>query len=76
MKANNIKLTEELYHQFKIGESTYKKLNLERFITQFKNQAKNFTNNNLKYNQQYQIDNSNFNLKDNYRLDYFLSKRI
>ena len=28
----NIKLTEELYHQFKIGESTYKKLNLERFI--------------------------------------------
>ena len=26
MKANNIKLTEEIYHQFKTGESTYKKL--------------------------------------------------
>ena len=33
-------------------------------------------NNNLKYNIEYTIDKSNFNLQDNYRLDYFLSKRI
>lgn len=76
MKANNIKLTEELYHQFKIGESTYKKLNLEKFITNFRNQSNEVINNNLKYNFEYTIDNSNFNTKDNYRLDYFLSKRI
>lgn len=76
MKANNIKLTEEIYHKFKTGESVYKKLNLEKFITQFKNQANELIKNNLKYNVQYQVDNSNFNLKDNYRLDYFLSNRI
>lgn len=76
MKANNIKLTEEIYHKFKTGESVYKKLNLEKFITLFRNQANELLDNNLKYNLQYQVDNSNFNLKDNYRLDYFLSKRI
>ena len=75
MKANNIKLTEEIYHQFKTGESTYKKLNLEKFITNFRNQSNEVINNNLKYNFEYTIDNSNFNTKDNYRLDYFLSKR-
>ena len=75
MKANNIKLTEEIYYKFKTGESVYKKLNLEKFITQFRNQSNAFVNNNLKYNKQYQIDNNSFNLKDNYRLDYFLSKR-
>ena len=76
MKANNIKLSEEIYYKFKTGESTYKKLNLEKFITCFKNQAKQIVDNNLKYNLQYEIDNSSFSLKDNYRSDYFLSKRI
>ena len=76
MKANNIKLTEEIYYKFKTGESTYKKLNLEKFISQFKNQANKVIDNNLKYNVQFQIDNSNFDFNDNYRLDYFLSKRI
>ncbi len=45
MKANNIKLTEEIYHQFKTGESTYKKLNLEKFITKFRNQSNEVINN-------------------------------
>lgn len=76
MKANNVKLTEEIYYKFKTGESVYKKLNLEKFITNFRNQSNKLIDNNLKYNIQYQIDNSNFDLKDNYRLDYFLSKRI
>ena len=76
MKANNIRLTEEIYHKFKTGESTYKKLNLEKFITCFKNQAKQVVDNNLKYNLQYEIDNSTFSLKDNYRTNYFLSKRM
>ena len=76
MKANNIRLTEEIYHKFKTGESTYKKLNLEKFITCFKNQAKQIVDNNLKYNLQYEIDNSTFNQKDNYRTNYFLSKRM
>ncbi len=76
MKANNIKLTEEIYHKFKTGVSTYKKLNLEKFITCFKNQVKQVVDNNLKYNLQYEIDNSTFSLKDNYRADYFLSKRL
>ncbi len=31
---------------------------------------------NNKYNIEYHVDNHNFNSKDNYRLDYFLSKRI
>ena len=76
MKANNIKLTEEIYHKFKTGVATYKKLNLEKFITCFKNQAKQIVDNDLKYNLQYEIDNSTFNQKDNYRTNYFLSKRI
>lgn len=76
MKSNNIKLTEEIYHQFKNGESTYKKLNLEKFITNFRNQSNKVINNNLKYNIEHTIDNSNCTTKDNYRLDYFLSKRI
>lgn len=76
MKANNIKLNEEIYYKFKTGESVYKKLNLEKFITQFRNQSNELIDNNLKYNVQYQIDSSNFNLNDNYRLDYYLSKRI
>ena len=76
MKANKIKLTEEIYYKFKTGESTYKKLNLEKYITNFRNQANEIFDNNLKYNIQYQIDNNNFNNKDNYRLDYFLSKRL
>ena len=76
MKANNIKLTEEIYHKFKTGESTYKKLNLEKFTTYFKNQANQVVDNNLKYNLQYEIDNSSFNLKDNYRTNYFLSQRM
>lgn len=76
MKANNVKLTEEIYHQFKFGKSTYKRLNLEKFISIFKNQAKIFVDVNNKYNIQHYVDNSNFNLKDNYRLDYFLSKRL
>lgn len=75
MKANNIKLTEEIYHQFKTGESTYKKLNLEKFITNFRNQANKLIDSNNKYNIEYHVDNNNFSLKDNYRLDYFLSKR-
>jgi hypothetical protein len=49
---------------------------LEKFITSFRNQSNEVINNNLKYNFEYTIDNSNFNTKDNYRLDYFLSKRI
>ena len=76
MKANKIRLTEEIYYKFKTGESTYKKLNLEKFITNFRNQANEIFDDNLKYNIQYQIDNNNFNNKDNYRLDYFLSKRL
>lgn len=76
MKANNIKLTEEIYHMFKFGESTYKNLNLQKYINNFKNQAKIFVNSNNKYDIKYNIDNNNFNLKDNYRLDYFLSKRL
>ena len=75
MKANKIKLTEEIYRQFKAGESTYKKLNLEKFIINFRNQSNEVINNNSKYNFEYTIDNSDFNTKDNYRLDYFLSKR-
>ncbi len=76
MKANDIKLTEEIYHQFKTGESTYKKLNIEKFITKFRNQTNRLINPDNKYNIEHYVDNSNFDLKDNYRLDYFLSKRI
>lgn len=76
MKANKIRLTEEIYYKFKTGESTYKKLNLEKFITNVRNQANKIIDNNLKYYKQYKIDNNNFSDKDNYRLDYFLSKRL
>jgi hypothetical protein len=76
MKANKIKFTEEIYYQFKVGESTYKKLNIEKYINKFRNQSNKLVNPNNKYNIEYLIDNNNFNLKDNYRLDYFLSKRI
>ncbi len=76
MKANSIKLTDEIYHRFKTGECTYKNLNLEKFIINFRNQSNKIINNNLKYNVEHTIDNSNFNLQDNYRLDYFLSKRL
>lgn len=76
MKANKIYLTEEIYHQFKIGESTYKKLNLEKFTTNFRNQSNKLINPNNKYNIEHFVDNSNFDLKDNYRLDFFLSKRL
>lgn len=76
MKANNIKLTEEIYYKFKTGLSTYKQLNLEKYINKFRNQSNKLIDPNNKYNLEYHVDNSNFNLKDNYRLDYFLSKRI
>lgn len=75
MKANKIKLTEEIYSNFKFGTSTYKQLNLEKCRIEFRNQAKIITNPNNKYNIEYHVDNNNFSLKDNYRLDYFLSKR-
>ena len=76
MKANKIKLTEEIYCNFKSGISTYKKLNLEKYINNFRNQANKLLNPNNKYNIEHYVDNSNFNLKDNYRLDFYLSKRI
>ena len=76
MKANKIKLTEEIYSNFKTGISTYKQLNLEKYINKFRNQANKLIDSNNKYNIEYHVDNNNFNLKDNYRLDYFLSKRI
>lgn len=76
MKANKIKLTEEIYSNFKSGISTYKQLNLEKYINKFRNQAIKLIDSNNKYNIEYHVDNNNFSLKDNYRLDYFLSKRI
>lgn len=76
MKANKIKLTEEIYSNFKSGISTYKQLNLEKYINNFRNQANKLIDSNNKYNIECHIYNHNFNLKDNYRLDYFLSKRI
>lgn len=76
MKANKIKLTEEIYCKFKSGISTYKKLNLVKYINKFRNQSNVLINPNNKYNIEHYIDNSNFDLYDNYRLDYFLSKRI
>ena len=75
MKANKIKLTEEILSNFKFGISTYKHLNLEKYINNFRNQANKLIDSNNKYNIEYHIVNHNFNLKDNYRLDYFLSKR-
>lgn len=75
MKANKIKLTEEIYSNFKSGISTYKQLNLEKYINKFRNQTNKLIDSNNKYNIEYHVDNHNFNSKDNYRLDYFLSKR-
>ena len=76
MKANNIKLTEEILYKFKTGVPVYKKINLEKYINNFRNQSNKLLDPNNKYNIEYNIDNSQFNLKDNYRLNYFLSKRI
>lgn len=73
MKANNIILTEEVYHQFKYGTSTYKQLNLEKFISNFRLQANQVYD---YINTSYSVDNSTFNSKDLYRLDYFLNKRL
>ena len=75
MKANNINLTEELYHQFKYGNSSYKELNLEKYISKFRLQANQFNDIDLKYNFAHPVHNNTFDLKDNYRLDYFLSIR-
>ena len=60
MKANNIKLTEEIYYNFKHGKSTYKQLNLEKVITNFRLQANQDIDETLRY----------------YKLDYILSNRI
>ena len=76
LKANNIYLTEELYHQFKYGESTYKNLNLEKFISNFRLQANAIYNNTKKYLDNYQVNNHEFRSEDNYRLDFFLNKRL
>jgi len=73
MKANNIKITEELYHQFKYGTNTYKELNLEKFISHFRLQSNQVY---TELNQTYSVDNQFFSDKDNYRLDYFLNKRL
>lgn len=32
--------------------------------------------NKIKLNEKYYVDNSKFNLKDNYKLDYYLTKRV
>ena len=76
MRANKIKLNEEILYKFKNGIPVYKKLNLEKNINDFRNQSNELINPDNKYNIKYYVDNSQFNLKDNYRLDYFLSKRI
>ena len=75
MKANNISLNEQIYHNFKYGSSFYKKLNLQKFISNFRLQSNHHFDNLQKYNIEHSVDNSSFSLKDNYRLDYFLSKR-
>jgi len=76
MKANNISLTEELYHQFKYGNNTYKELNLEKFVSKFKVQAKYLINNEHKYLNSTTVYNQSFSPKDNYRLDFYLNKRL
>jgi len=75
MKANNISLTEELYHQFKYGVSTYKKLNLESFVTNFRHQSNKVYNNKIKYLTSHPVNNQTFRNEDNYRLDFFLNRR-
>ena len=47
MKVNKIKLTEEIYSNFKLGISTYKKLNLEKYINNYRNQVNKLINPNL-----------------------------
>ena len=76
MKANNINLTEELYHQFKYGNNTYKELNLEKFVSEFEWQANNIFDNDIKYLNSFPVNNQTFSLKDNYRLDFFLNKKL
>lgn len=76
MKANNISLTEQIYHKFKYDNSTYKELNLEKYISNFRLQANETIDALSKYDTSYNVDNSSFSLKDNYRLDYFLNKRL
>ena len=76
MKANKIKLNEEILYKFKTGIPVYKKLNLEKYINHFRNQSNQLIDPNNKYNIEYYVDNSQFNLKDNYRLDYYLTNRI
>jgi len=73
MKANNINLTEDIYHQFKYGVSTYKQLNLEKYVSHFRLQANKIYDD---INTTYSVDDSLFSLKDMYRLDYFLNKRL
>lgn len=73
MKANNINLTEDIYYQFKYGVSTYKQLNLEKYVSHFRLQANKIYDD---INTTYSVDDSLFSLKDMYRLDYFLNKRL
>lgn len=75
MKANNIKLNEDIYYKFKTGQSVYKLLNFEKIMSDFRIQSNAFFDCDSKYLSQYSVDNSNFNLYDNYKLDYFLSNR-
>ena len=75
MKANNIILNEELYHQFKYGQSTYKQLNLEKYITNFKLQANKTYNHKTKCLTSHPVNNQTFRHEDNYRLDFFLNRR-
>lgn len=75
MKANNIELTEELYIQFKKGESTYKKLNLEKYINNYKKQSKIISNKISVFDTIHTVNNSSFSIFDNYRLDFYLNKR-
>ena len=76
MKANNINLTEELYHIFKYGNNFYKELNLEKFVSKFEWQANNIFEHDIKYLASFPVNNQTFTLKDNYRLDFFLNKRL
>lgn len=72
MKQNGTKLTEELYHQFKHGTSTYKTLNLEKFITKFKHRANQVYSD---IQDTYSLNYSDFSLEDKHKLDYFFNKR-
>lgn len=72
MKANNITLTEEIYHQFKYAHSTYKQLNLQKFISSFRLQANQAC---AELNNTYSLNYSNFSLEDKYKLDFYFNKR-